>query len=90
MLEAIELCQQITGRELEWTLSEHNRVGDHRWWISDLRPFAADYPAWRLTRGLEDILRELHDAERRALVGRSAEPRRHRAPSGEVMAYLGR
>jgi CDP-paratose 2-epimerase len=61
MLEAIELCQQIAGRELSWTLSEQPRVGDHRWWISDLRPFASDYPGWGLTRGLEDILRELHD-----------------------------
>ncbi len=62
MLEAIELCQQISGRELQWTLSERNRVGDHRWWISDLRPFAADYPGWRIEHSLQDILRELHDA----------------------------
>jgi CDP-paratose 2-epimerase len=61
MLEAIELCQQIAGRELDWTLSEQNRRGDHRWWISDLRPFARDYPGWGLTRGLEDILREVHE-----------------------------
>jgi CDP-paratose 2-epimerase len=61
MLEAIELCQRISGRELNWKLSDRNRVGDHRWWISDLRPFAADYPGWTLTRSLEDIVRELHD-----------------------------
>jgi CDP-paratose 2-epimerase len=61
MLEAIELCQQIAERELDWRLSEQNRRGDHRWWISDLRPFASDYPGWGLTRGLEDILREVHD-----------------------------
>jgi CDP-paratose 2-epimerase len=61
MLEAIELCRQIAGRELDWTLSEQNRLGDHRWWISDLRPFERDYPAWGLTRGLEDILREVHE-----------------------------
>lgn len=61
MLEAIELCQQVVGRELDWTLSEQNRRGDHRWWISDLRPFARDYPGWALTRGLEDILREVHE-----------------------------
>ena len=35
--------------------------GDHRWWISDLRPFSRDYPGWGLTRGLEDILREVHE-----------------------------
>jgi len=61
MLEAIELCQRIAGRELQWTLSERNRVGDHRWWVSDVRPFANDYPGWKLTRSLEDILREVHD-----------------------------
>jgi CDP-paratose 2-epimerase len=61
MLEAIELCQQIAGRELDWTLSAEHRLGDHRWWISDLRPFVGDYPGWSLTRGLEDILREIHD-----------------------------
>jgi CDP-paratose 2-epimerase len=61
LLEAIELCQRISGRELDWTLSERNRVGDHRWWISDVRPFAHDYPGWKLARSLEDILRELHD-----------------------------
>jgi CDP-paratose 2-epimerase len=61
MLEAIELCQQIAGRELDWTLSAEHRLGDHRWWISDLRPFVGDYPGWSPTRGLEDILREIHD-----------------------------
>jgi CDP-paratose 2-epimerase len=61
MLEAIELCEQISGRELDWTLSERNRIGDHRWWISDLRPFQRDYPQWSLTRDLADILREIHD-----------------------------
>ncbi|MCW3030861.1 MAG: NAD-dependent epimerase/dehydratase family protein [Solirubrobacterales bacterium] len=61
MLEAIELCQAIAGRELDWTLSDQPRIGDHRWWISDLRPFEGDFPGWRLTRGLEQILREVHD-----------------------------
>ncbi len=61
MLEAIALCEQVAGRELDWTLSEQNRIGDHRWWITDLRPFSQDYPEWRLTRGLEDILHEIHE-----------------------------
>lgn len=62
MLEAIELCEQIAGTRLDWTLGEQPRVGDHRWWISDVRPFADDFPGWSLTRGLEQILREVHDA----------------------------
>jgi CDP-paratose 2-epimerase len=61
MLEAIELCQEIAGRELQWSLGEEPRIGDHRWWIGDLRPFKDDYPEWGLTRDVEGILREIHD-----------------------------
>ncbi|HTA05406.1 MAG TPA: NAD-dependent epimerase/dehydratase family protein [Solirubrobacteraceae bacterium] len=61
MLEAIELCQRVAGRELNWTLSEQNRVGDHRWWISDVSAFARDFPGWKLTRNLEDTVRELYE-----------------------------
>lgn len=66
MLEAIELCETISGRELRWTLSDANRAGDHRWWISDLSPFKADYPDWDLEYDLETVLREIyqHNVER--------------------------
>ena len=66
MLEAIALCEEIAGTELQWTLTEVNRAGDHRWWISDLAPFKADYPSWDLEHGVETILREIHaqNAER--------------------------
>jgi CDP-paratose 2-epimerase len=60
MLEAIELCREIVGRELSWTLAEDNRIGDHRWWISDLEPFRSDYPAWGITHDVRDILAEIH------------------------------
>jgi CDP-paratose 2-epimerase len=61
MLEAIELCEQIAGRELDWELSDQARMGDHRWWISDLGDFKADYPSWRLEYGIEEILREIYE-----------------------------
>src|SRR4029450_13242812 len=46
MLEAIDLCEKITGRELSWTYQDEPRIGDHAWWISDLGPFERDYPEW--------------------------------------------
>jgi CDP-paratose 2-epimerase len=61
MLEAIEICEQVAGRELEWEMGEEPRIGDHRWWISDLAPFEADYPGWSPRYDVEDILREMHD-----------------------------
>ena len=62
MREAITLCEQVAGRELDWELGPDNRVGDHRWWISDLTPFISDYPGWRLEHDLSRILREIHEA----------------------------
>jgi len=62
MLEAIAACERIAGRRLNWSLDESARIGDHRWWISDLDAFSADHPGWRLTRGIEDILNEIHAA----------------------------
>jgi CDP-paratose 2-epimerase len=61
MLEAIEMCERIAGKPLGWSLSGDARVGDHRWWISDLEPFQRDYPAWRPEYGVDEILREIHE-----------------------------
>jgi CDP-paratose 2-epimerase len=62
VLEAIETCERIAGRQLDWELSDNARVGDHRWWISDLSEFKEDYRAWRIRYDIETMLREIHDA----------------------------
>jgi CDP-paratose 2-epimerase len=61
MREAIAACERISGRELEWTLSDEARMGDHRWWISDLSQWQADYPGWKLEYDLETTLREIYE-----------------------------
>lgn len=62
MLEAISLCEEISGRKLEWTYVEDNRIGDHIWYISDVRKFQAHYPGWKYRYGLRTILEEIHSA----------------------------
>jgi CDP-paratose 2-epimerase len=62
MLEAIEACERIAGRELSWELSDEARIGDHRWWISDLEEFTRDYPGWSLRHDIDSILTEIHSA----------------------------
>jgi CDP-paratose 2-epimerase len=62
MLEAIAACERIAGRQLDWSLGEDARTGDHRWWISDLAAFQADYPGWTPTIDTDAILRAIHDA----------------------------
>jgi CDP-paratose 2-epimerase len=61
MLEAIEACERIAERELDWELSDDNRIGDHRWWISDLSEFETDYPDWSLRHGINEILQEMYE-----------------------------
>jgi CDP-paratose 2-epimerase len=61
MLEAIELCDRIAGRALDWTLSDQARMGDHRWWISDLSAFKSDYPGWKLEYDVQGMLKEIYD-----------------------------
>jgi CDP-paratose 2-epimerase len=61
MLEAIALCEDIAGSQLRWTLDERSRLGDHRWWISDLRPFQHDYPYWTIKYDLRATLEEIYE-----------------------------
>jgi CDP-paratose 2-epimerase len=61
MLEAIELCEQIAGSELSWELSDQARMGDHRWWISDLEEFRREYPEWDIEYDVETTLREIYE-----------------------------
>jgi CDP-paratose 2-epimerase len=61
VLEAIALCRQLTGCELDYTVSERARRGDHRWWISDVHDFKRDHPEWQLTYGIEGVMREIYE-----------------------------
>jgi CDP-paratose 2-epimerase len=59
LLEAIELCEEISGRKLNWEYEEKARRGDHIWWITDVRKFQTHYPQWKIRRSLRDILEEI-------------------------------
>ena len=62
MLEAVALCEDISGRKLSWEYVEDNRIGDHIWWISDVRKFQEHYPEWNFRYGLREILEEIYAA----------------------------
>ena len=61
MLEAISLCEDISGHKLKWTYFDQNRSGDHIWWISSNKKFMQDYPNWRITKSVPEILQEIFD-----------------------------
>src|SRR6266700_1832681 len=62
MLEAISLCEGISGRKITWHYEETNRIGDHIWWISDVRKFQSHYPQWKFRFGLREILEQIFRA----------------------------
>ena len=62
MLEAIALCESITGNKMKTIYSNDNRIGDHIWWISDVRKFESHYPLWKYEFTLEDILSQIYVA----------------------------
>jgi CDP-paratose 2-epimerase len=63
MLEAVELCENISGRKLNLSYVDDNRAGDHIWYVSDVSKFRSHYPGWDYTRNLETMLAEIHDAQ---------------------------
>lgn len=61
MLEAIKICEEISGRELSYTYADDNRMGDHIWYVSDVSKFQSHYPDWKLTLNVQDILQQIYD-----------------------------
>jgi len=61
MLEAIAICERITGNRMQISLSDQNRIGDHIWYVSDLSRFKEHYPVWQPRFGIEDTLTQIHD-----------------------------
>jgi CDP-paratose 2-epimerase len=59
MLEAIFKIEELSGHKLSYTLSDQARIGDHIWYVSDVRKFQEHYPEWRYTYDMERTLREM-------------------------------
>jgi CDP-paratose 2-epimerase len=63
VFEAIERAEEITDREMSWELLDEPRRGDHRWWISDIEAFRADYPDWEPQDTLDGLMQQMFEAQ---------------------------
>jgi len=61
ILEAIDYLS-TKGFDLDFDVIENPRVGDHKWWISDLSKFESKYPNWKVTRNSYQIIDETIEA----------------------------
>jgi CDP-paratose 2-epimerase len=59
LMECLDKLERLTGRRVPTTYVEQARKGDHICYISDLGKLRRDYPEWRLTRTVDQILEEL-------------------------------
>lgn len=60
MIEAIELCEKITGNKMHYSYVANNRIGDHIWYISDVSKFKEHYPTWNYKFDLQSTLIEMY------------------------------
>jgi len=61
MKEGIAICEKITGKKMNYSYSETNRIGDHIWWISDVSKFKEHYPDWYYHYNLQDLLMQIYE-----------------------------
>ena len=61
MLEAIQTCESLANKKLNYTYAEDNRIGDHIWYISDVHKFQSHYPNWQYKYSLDLILQEMYN-----------------------------
>ena len=59
ILEAFALAAKFSGKKQVYTYVPENRLGDHICYYSDLRKMRAHYPAWDITIGLEETIRQI-------------------------------
>jgi CDP-paratose 2-epimerase len=72
ILEAFKIAERFTGRAQVHTYVEENRIGDHICYYSDLRKMREHYPAWDVTKSLEQTILEIVEAGQKRLAGPSA------------------
>lgn len=63
ILEAIDLCENIAGKKLQYSYTENNRSGDHIWYISDVKKFQNHYPEFQYKYDLKAIFQEIYTAQ---------------------------
>jgi CDP-paratose 2-epimerase len=64
IIEAVDMCEKISGIRLECEYVDQNRRGDHIWWISDVSKFKSHYPQWDYKYNIEDTLIEIYEAQK--------------------------
>jgi len=67
VLEAIGMCEKLSGEKLDFEYIDTNRIGDHIWWVSDVSKFKSHYTGWNYKFGIEDTIKQIYDNYRKCM-----------------------
>lgn len=59
--EAFAEIEKLSGKKMVYDYTDENRIGDHICYYSDLGKMKAHYPAWDITRSLDQIFSEIYE-----------------------------
>lgn len=62
VLEAIEMVEEYLGKKMQISFEDTPRIGDHKWWVTDVNKFRKDYPNWVYKYNIQSILKEMCNA----------------------------
>ena len=61
MIEALNLVEETAKIKIKKNIIKQNRIGDHIWYISNMKKFKKDYPNWKQIYSSKRIILELID-----------------------------
>lgn len=64
ILEIIDLLKQEFNLDLNYNYLETNRIGDHICYYTDMTKFKKDFPEWKITKSLKNIVAEIIEAKK--------------------------
>ena len=59
VIEALNLVEKLINKRIKKRLITNNRVGDHIWYITNMKKFRAHYPNWKQKYSISYIIKEL-------------------------------
>ena len=59
IIEALNIIEKIKKIKIKKKVLKQNRIGDHIWYVSNMRKFKKDYPNWKQKYSTKNIIQEL-------------------------------
>ena len=59
IIEALNILEKKTNLNIKKKFLKQNRIGDHIWYISNMKKFKNHYPSWKQKYSSDTIIEEL-------------------------------